>query len=204
MPARVLIVVRHGRTGWNAAGRFQGHADLPLDEIGRRQASDCAATLALALRRAGLGEPRLVSSDLQRAADTAGAIAGALGLGFRLDPTLREVDVGAWEGLTPAEAESRFPDEYRRWAAGLDVRRGGGETLEEAGRRVASCIGAELGSGGDGDEVLIAVGHGMALQAGLGCLRDRGRITFEGEPPHLGNARWLALSPPGQSPPPLR
>ena len=201
MAASLLIVVRHGRTAWNAAGRFQGRADPPLDEVGSRQAADCAAALGLAISRAGLGHPRVLSSDLRRAADTAAAIAGSLGVELHTDAMLQEVDVGAWEGLTRAEAESRFPDEYRRWSAGCDLRRGGGETLSEAGERIAALLGPELST--ESCETLVVVGHGMALQAGLARLRDLGCVTFEGDAPHLGNAQWLAVSPPGHGPPPV-
>ncbi len=201
MGGRLLIVVRHGRTGWNASGRFQGRADPPLDEVGVGQAAECAKALAAAFLQAGLQDPRILSSDLRRAADTASAIADVFARDYRQDPMLREVDVGGWEGLTRAEAEDRFPDEYRRWAAGSDIRRGGGETLDEAGRRVADRVAPELGAAGN--RPLVVVGHGMALQAGLRHLRSRGCVTFTGDPPHLGNGGWLAVCPPGEGPPPI-
>ena len=143
-----------------------------------------------------------MSSDLRRAADTAAALARAFACPLRTDPGLREVDVGLWEGLTRAEAEARFPEEYRRWAGGADIRRGGGETLAEAGRRVADRVQDAL-AGPPGGVPLVVVGHGMALQAAMGELRDRACVVFAGEPPHLGNARWLALTGPGGGPPPI-
>lgn len=201
MPSPLLVVVRHGRTEWNAAGRFQGRADPPLDEVGRRQADDCGKELASRFDQAGLDGPVIFSSDLRRAADTAAAVAGAFALPFRTDPGLREVDVGLWEGLTAAEAQNRFPDEYRLWAAGADIRRGAGETLDEAGRRVAERIDASWDAAGSAP--LIVVGHGMALQAALGYLRCRARVAFLGDPPHLGNGGWMPLVRPGGGPPPI-
>lgn len=198
---RFLIVVRHGQTSWNAAGRFQGRADPPLDTVGQRQAAECAARLVCLFDREGIpvARSRILSSDLRRAADTASAIAAALGLAVDEDPLLREVDVGGWEGLTRSEARQRFPDEYRRWMAGCDIRRGGGETLRQAGQRVAARIAPELAAPSG---AVIAVGHGMALQAGLGQLRAGGHIAFLGDAPHLGNGQWLAVPPPGTGPPP--
>ncbi len=197
----LLVLVRHGRTGWNAGGRFQGRADPPLDEVGRDQAEMCGKELASLFASAGLDTPQIVSSDLRRAADTAAALARAFACPYGTDARLREVDVGGWEGLTRPEAAARFPDEYRRWSAGEDVRRGGGETLAEAGRRVADRVEEAMAAGAGG--TVIVVGHGMALQAAAGELRSRNAVTFPGEPPHLGNGRWLAVTTPGAGPPPI-
>lgn len=199
--APLLVVVRHGRTAWNATGRFQGRADPPLDQVGREQAEMCAKELASRFEGASLDTPRILSSDLKRAADTAGALARAFACPYGTDAGLREVDVGGWEGLTRPEAAARFPDEYRRWEAGADVRRGGGETLAEAGRRVADRLEAALADATT--DALIVVGHGMSLQAALGELRARMCVTFPGDAPHLGNARWLAVAAPGAGPPPI-
>lgn len=194
-----LVVVRHGRTEWNRAGRFQGHADVPLDAEGRRQARRTAAGVAAELgaggRTAGAsvtGDGAIVvSSDLARAVGTARTIAASLGASVAIDAGLREVDVGAWEGLTRLEAAGRYPDQYRLWTAGVDVRRGGGETLGEAGRRVADRI--EVAVGRARSAPVVVVGHGMSLQAALGVLRDRAVVALDGEPPHLDNAGWLSI-----------
>lgn len=187
----MLIVVRHGRTVWNAEGRFQGWADVPLDDEGRGQSERVAAALAKLLADGPPGRPvTVVASDLMRAVGTAEAIGRALGVAVAIDPALREVDVGGWEGLTRSEAAQRFPEEYRAWAAGEDVRRGDGETLAEAGRRVASAVRAHVDSSG-GD--VVVVGHGMSLQAALEVLRREGAVHLDGAAPHLGNAEHLVL-----------
>ena len=90
----VFLLIRHAESTWNAAGRWQGQADPPLSELGRRQALQLARELAV--------EPVdcVIASDLARANETAAILAEVWGLGARLDPRLRELDVGAWAGLT--------------------------------------------------------------------------------------------------------
>jgi 2,3-bisphosphoglycerate-dependent phosphoglycerate mutase len=92
-----LLLVRHGETDWNAAGRLQGHTDRPLNDYGRRQA------LELAQRLAGEGADAIYASDLVRAQATAEIIGLELGLPVVLDPDLREKNWGTWEGLTGDE-----------------------------------------------------------------------------------------------------
>jgi len=95
--------VRHGRTVWNAAKRFQGRSDIELSEEGRAQAQ----ALAGALR--GESFDRVFASDLVRARETARIIAEQHGLNVEIDERLREFDFGAWEGLTWDEIVERWP-----------------------------------------------------------------------------------------------
>ncbi len=179
-----MVVARHGRTAWNVAGRYQGQADPDLDAEGRTQAERLAAELA------GLPAGRVVSSDLRRARHTARPVARALGLALVVDPRLREVDVGPWEGLTPAEAAAAFPAEHAAWQTGEDVARGGWETTPEAGSRAAAAIvghAAELDAG----QALVVVSHGLVLRATLRRLRADGLADLADDPPHLANASWI-------------
>ncbi|MES2715718.1 MAG: histidine phosphatase family protein [Pseudomonadota bacterium] len=109
MDATRLVAIRHGETAWNAAQRLQGHRDIPLNALGRRQ----AATLGAALVDEGL--VAVVASDLQRAWQTGQALAGALGLPLVAEPGLRERGFGMLEGLTHAEIEAQWPLQARRW-----------------------------------------------------------------------------------------
>ena len=103
---RRVLLLRHGRTRWNAQRRFQGQADPPLDDIGRAQAYEVAALVAAL-------EPQLiVSSDALRAAQTAAPLAEITGLPVQLEPRLRERSLGHWEGLTREEVQERYPDEF--------------------------------------------------------------------------------------------
>ena len=103
-----LYLARHGRTHWNQLGRFQGHTDVPLDEVGRAQAS------ALADELRGRVEA-VITSDLRRASETARIVADTLGIPLLAeDPDLRERGYGVFEGLTRTECMERFPE---AWAA---------------------------------------------------------------------------------------
>ena len=109
-----LLLARHGESDWNRARRWQGHADRPLTDLGRRQARE------LAERLAGVELDAVFSSDLRRASETAEIVARSQGLDVTTMPELREVDVGSWSGLTRTEAEERFPEAYVRWTAGAE------------------------------------------------------------------------------------
>ncbi|HEY5944095.1 MAG TPA: histidine phosphatase family protein [Kofleriaceae bacterium] len=98
-----LLLARHGETDWNREGRWQGHADVALNDRGREQARELAARLA--------GEPIdvIYASDLARAHETALIIAERKRLPITTDAGLREIDVGRWSGLTPDEIGRCFP-----------------------------------------------------------------------------------------------
>lgn len=166
--ATSLVLVRHGETDWNREHRFQGHADVPLNDQGRRQARE------LADRLAGETYAAAYSSPLRRALETARILAAQLQ--FEIEPrdALKEVDVGSWSGLTTAEVERRYPEGFRRWA---DDRSGGwedGETYDELGRRVVSDL-FTIAKRHPGERVL-AVTHGGAIRAVLAAIAG---LSFE-------------------------
>jgi probable phosphoglycerate mutase len=97
-----VLLVRHGQSEWNAEGRWQGQANPPLTELGREQAYHAARALGTV--------DAIVTSDLERATDTAMILSGSLGVGpVILDPDLRERDAGEWSGLTRREIEAGWP-----------------------------------------------------------------------------------------------
>lgn len=107
-----ILLIRHGETPWNAVRRLQGHTDIPLNEEGQRQ----AAALAGALIEQGVDV--LVSSDLQRAMQTAQALSRLqAGLTLQTDAQLRERCYGVFEGMLYSEIAEQYPDDYARWQA---------------------------------------------------------------------------------------
>ena len=179
------MLLRHGRTEWNATGRFQGQLDSPLDGIGRAQAA--AAAIAVAPMR----PDAIVSSDLSRAADTAAIVSAESSVPVATDVRLREIFLGSWQGLTRAEARERFPDEYAAWQAGSDARRGDGETYAEVGARTVECILEWLDRLGPGS-LLLAVTHGGTARATIGTMLSMAPDTWWRLAP-LGNCRWALL-----------
>jgi broad specificity phosphatase PhoE len=151
-----VFLARHGQSDWNAAGRWQGHADRPLTALGLRQAADLAEALAAVTLDA------VYSSDLRRARETAEAVAEPRGLAVVVFPELREVDVGSWSGLTRAEAKERFPREFRRWADGGHGWEDG-ETYERMAERVVEAV-LRIAAGHDGGTLLV-VAHGGPIRA---------------------------------------
>ena len=120
MTKRILLV-RHGESIWNAEGRWQGAANPPLSDTGRAQARQ----LADGVRDAGVDS--LVTSDLDRARETAQIVAETLGLPeASVDPGWRERDVGEISGHTRAEIEAKWPGLLEQWRRGeLDSMPGG-------------------------------------------------------------------------------
>jgi broad specificity phosphatase PhoE len=129
-----LILARHGETDWNRENRFQGHADPPLNALGRRQSAELAETLLDA------GITRVYTSPLRRASETAEIVGGILALEVEPVEALREIDVGSWSGLTRDEVAERFPDDYARWLAHAPHGYDGGETYDELAARVVPAV----------------------------------------------------------------
>ena len=101
--------IRHGETEWNAAGRLCGRADVPLSEVGRRQAE------LLAVRLKAIPVTALYSSPARRALETASILGRAIGREAVVDSRLVELSYGAWEGKTYEESRHSSPDVYRAW-----------------------------------------------------------------------------------------
>lgn len=150
--ATTIFLVRHGETDWNRERRVQGHADRPLNEVGREQAAALAAELA------GESIDAVYASDLVRARDTALAVASALGLEVVPHAGLREKHFGTWEGLLDHEVLERYPQAATGpW--------GDGETTGQLAERVLAAL-HEIAARHPGETVL-AVSHGGPLRAVL-------------------------------------
>lgn len=105
----LLLLLRHGQSEWNAIRRWQGLADSPLSDLGRRQAANAAIALA-SIEPVRGPFASTWSSPLKRAAETGEIIADRLELGeIGVDERLREADAGEWQGMTPDEIEAAYP-----------------------------------------------------------------------------------------------
>jgi broad specificity phosphatase PhoE len=184
--ARRIIIWRHGQTDWNAQHRWQGQADIPLNELGREQARAAASTLA------GYGITHLYSSDLVRARETAGVLADIIDLEVTFDARLREIDVGNWCGRTKEEIGAEFTQVLILEEAGEHVIRGlTGESVREVAGRTAAAL-EEIAAGLPDEAVVGVVMHGLAARVGafelMGLHPDQAK-AFRG----LENCAWLVL-----------
>lgn len=161
MTTKRVVLWRHGQTTWNTENRFQGHADVPLNEIGMQQAREAAQLLA------NLSPAAIISSDLQRALHTAQQLGALIDCDVVADPQLRETDVGEWSGKTIDEIRASDPDRYLDWVAGLDVHAGGAENRTEVADRMERAIIAAVEKV---DGLLVVVTHGGAARAAIGRL----------------------------------
>jgi broad specificity phosphatase PhoE len=170
--AQRLIFVRHGITAWNVEGRWQGRLDPPLSDAGRREATMVAARIA---DDPQLRPARIVTSPLARAAETAGAIARAVGVPVEEDARLMEIAAGEWEGHTHAELATSDA-RYLAWHRGpAGVRPPGGESLEETEARTRAVIEA---AAADPRSPTVLVSHG-------GILRVVAHLLFEVAPERM-------------------
>lgn len=164
---RLVVLVRHGESEWNAVGRFQGQKGTGLTPYGYRQA---AATAAHVLAQFGAVD-RIVRSDLQRAAETAAPLEARVVAPVDVDPRWREIGVGSWAGRTVEEIAAVDPEGLAAWRALRDEALGDRESFAAFRRRVAEA----LGDAAAGHGVTVVVTHGgairMAVAAALGLPR---------------------------------
>jgi probable phosphoglycerate mutase len=161
---RRVVLWRHGRTAWNAEGRFQGQLDVDLDPIGEEQALRAARLLA------GLPPAAVVCSDLARARATAQPLLSLTGLAATYEPGLRETHGGAWQGLTGPEMRAGDATSFTAWRHGSDLPAGGtGERRSEVGARASEVVRRALGDRAPG-EILVVVTHGGTARATIGTL----------------------------------
>jgi broad specificity phosphatase PhoE len=171
------LLTRHGQSEWNALGRWQGQADPPLSDLGRRQAHEAARSLGTV--------DGIWASDLRRAAETAVIIGDDMGVApVVLDADLRERDAGEWTGLTRAEIEQRYPGylpDGRRpasWESDEQLV----ARAQRALRRIADAI--------PGGDVLVITHAGVVFAVERHLGQDRTRLAnVEG--------RWVTIAPEG-------
>lgn len=190
MTLRRLILLRHGQTDYNVAGRMQGHLDSVLTPVGQEQAVAAAPVLA------ALGPDLLISSDLKRAVDTAEAVGAACGLPVKYDSRLRETHLGRWQGRTVAEIDLDYPGAIAEWRSDPTWAPPGGESrvaVVARSRPVVDELDAEFVDADETSATVLLVAHGgliAGLVTGLLGLPTEVWPSFGG----LGNCRWAVLA----------
>ena len=163
-----ITFVRHGETDANAASIWQGQGDAGLSEVGREQA------VSLKWRLGATEFDFVYSSDLRRAMQTS----ELAGLDPIADVAWREMDIGAWEGLTRTEVQTRFLDEITRLRSGdRNITMGGGESWHEFGSRIDAALERLIFETPAGSRVLV-MAHGGVIHAVLSE-----RLGFRGRRP---------------------
>ena len=177
-----LLLVRHGLSEWNVAGRWQGWADIPLAPEGEAQAREARRALD------GMGLTAIVHSGMARTARTAELLAEGLGLPpVEAEPGLKEYDVGEWSGLTRPEIEARWPGALDAWFQGRLPATPGGESRDGFASRLLDAVRrvALTHPGG----TVLCITHGGAVGTLQRLLSEGG-----GQPgPRIGNlsGRWV-------------
>lgn len=154
-----LLLVRHGRTAYNAELRFMGQLDIPMDEKGGAQVQAVARRLATETPAA------IYSSELLRARDTALAIQSAIASAppLRVEPRLTEGHFGDWQGRSYPDIRAQDADRLRSWEADrLGVPPPNGEALRDIAQRVQEAY-QDICSAHRNQTVIIAA-HGGSLQ----------------------------------------
>lgn len=156
MTVKRVIFIRPGETDWNHDFRWQGWVAIPLNDHGRQQAE----RLANYVRHIGMSA--LYTSDLRRATETAAILTAKLGFAPIMDERLRERNIGNWQGLTPAEMERWYPDEYERLRAdSAKYRVPGGESRADVQARIVEAFGDILKQ--DKGETIGILSHTTAI-----------------------------------------
>lgn len=130
-----IFLIRHGETLWNKEMRFQGHMDIPLSERGLEQAKALADRLSVTKIAA------VYSSDLKRALETAHPIAAPRNLEIIIEPALREINFGQWEGLTFTEISEKYGEQIKKWwQSPMDMTTPNGEGLKDLVHRLVPVV----------------------------------------------------------------
>ena len=175
MPTPTIYYIRHGETSWNAAGRLQGVQDVPLNDLGRKQAAHAGNILADLFVRDGRDKSAFVASPLGRARSTMELVRGAMKLppaDYALDDRLREIGYGQWEGSTLSEMQVRDPQLFaKRQTEKWTVSPPGGESYVQVQARMQDWYNSvradtvAVAHGGTARALMVALGLETPLSA---------------------------------------
>jgi len=134
-----LYIVRHGQTAWNKEEVFRGTKDIPLNDVGLKEAE------ALGVYLKGVSFDAIYTSPLSRATQTADAVARMVDISPQTEPNLIDLNFGTWQGVSHKEVKKKFPDLYNTWiTAPEQAKFPGGESLQDVLNRIQSLISALL------------------------------------------------------------
>lgn len=154
-----IILTRHGHVEGIMPERFRGRLELPLTETGRRQAEVTARRIAAVCRPAAI-----YTSPMGRCVATGAAIGAPAGIKAQPHLKLNDIDYGMWQGLTPEDARSRWPEEVETWYRAPHLASiPGGETLQALLARVAAAMHEILRL--HPSDVVVLVGHDSVNRA---------------------------------------
>lgn len=174
----LVWLIRHSETGWTEAGRLQGSIDVPLSDMGRRNARLVASRLATS------GVERLLTSPLKRARETAEIIGSVIAVRAEVAPELHEMCFGAFEGRSHDEIEALSPGFKKAWRDNpATVVFPGGESLAELEARCTRFVKKAINEG-EHARTIAFVSHGQVIRTllcwalGLGQ-NARNRFTVQ-------------------------
>jgi probable phosphoglycerate mutase len=213
---RVLLLVRHGQSTFNVEGRLPGQLPgIPLTDEGRRQAHRAAVALS------ALPLSAIISSPLERAAETAEIIARGWGLTVRTDPRLMDTNVERWAGQKIDEVAKTDPA-WKRYIANPDEPPEGAESFSSVQARVVAVAREAVADPNNGDYIVL-VAHGDVVKLILAQYMNTpipavpllaignasiSGIAFTGDsPPQILATNWTSdprwLVAPAAPPPPV-
>lgn len=189
-----LVVWRHGQTDYNLQGRVQGVTDISLNAAGLAQAAAAAPIIA------AYKPVKIIASPLERAQQTAQALAKLTGVEVTSDERLIERSFGIWEGLSGKEIKADWPQEFKQWRGECATPSGiGMEERDAVGQRSAAAM-RDAVEGLGTDDTVVLVAHSAVLTMGATCLLGLDPNNWSGLL-SLGNCAWGVLSnglrPPG-------
>jgi 2,3-bisphosphoglycerate-dependent phosphoglycerate mutase len=177
--ARTLVLVRHGETAGNRAERFVGSSDQPLTDLGEEQARRLVPMVD------GFAPDVVLTSPLLRAWRTAELASG--GRALVVEPDLREVDFGAWEDRSFAEAAASHPEAFAAFDTGEIDGFPGGDRVQDVAGRLAAAVAART------EPRVLAVTHATALRVLVCALLGDPVTAYRRRIPRPANGSWTQL-----------
>ncbi|MBQ7779861.1 MAG: histidine phosphatase family protein [Clostridia bacterium] len=174
-----FLMIRHGESEANLKRVFAGHYNAPLTDLGRRQARATAEYIKQTFK-----VDKIYASDLDRAFCTGKATADLFGLDITPTKELREIYAGDWEGRIFDDIKEEYPDLFGKWFGDTgNVRPPNGESVEELGDRIITCI-KKIGDENPDSTVVLAT-HATPIRV-LQAIVTYGSVNA------MKNVKWVS------------